>query len=1200
MPSLRLPATPAGRAAVASGAVCAAWLAISVLSQGEARLALSNVLQMGGAAVAAAVAGYGAARAEGRTRRHLLALMLASFAWASGQAYWTFSEVASDRSVPFPSPADAGFLLTYPFLIAALIAAPPSAVHRASLARWLFDGLTIGLSIFFIAWSLALSALLKPRQTVEGILGMTYPIADLVILMASLLVVSRVVASWRGGLTLLAAGVWLLGAADLGFAYLVHTGRYATGSVVDLGWVLAWPLVALGAAAVPRVQPFARTRVLEPPGRISSALPEIAIAVVAAVAALRLIEDPRLLNDPVLLWSAVGLAGLAIGRGVAARAESRALESALSARIQAESALATRFQLAVDGSGIATWSRPLDAVVGSDLRVAEIFGLDSGPLAELLEAGGAVIDAAEVAPIEAGFCSMRAADAPLAFDFRAELNDTSQMWLQARGRRVSGNSKPGLLGVMIDATPRYEMQRLLVERATHAEAVAAFGGRVLVQDLARTLQDAAETINSVLAADTCQILRLDESADAMRAAAGVGAGLAMHGAVISSARPEELTGFALTSRDPVFVDPRQSELSFVVPARLRAIGAEAIVATAIPMAVGHWGVIVAARREPRRFAQSDGAFAQAIAAVVAAAVQRASAEDALIHESLHDALTGLANRSALNDKLREVRLDGQHGATLFYIDIDNFAAINDERGYTFGDRVLRDVGRRVRDCAGPGDLVARVSSDEFALLISRRLDPEAAVAVARRIFATVAGAAEAEPASAHITVCIGSAHASDRDDDTDGSSLLRNARLAMNAARTRGRGLWEDYEQAMYQQVERVARTRSDLLAALARQEFVVHYQPIVDLKKGAITGAEALLRWAHPARGPVPPDEFISIAERSGLMPAITRLVLDEACRWAVSNPDVPGLSISVNVSPSELADPALIDGVMEALARHHLDPSRLRIEVTETALLEDIDAVLAPLYALRSIGVSLAVDDFGTGYSSLIHVKRLPIDIVKIDRSFVAGLGLELDNTTLVAAVLKLAHTMSLEVVAEGVETHAQLRSLAAMGCEFAQGYLLGRPTDGNLPLPTRHVADTCQSVVQIDADASPNPPIRVLVADDLEDDRRLLRRMLDRSGTFIVVGEATDGQGAIDRSIELSPDVVVLDLNMPVVDGLKAIAEIRAIAPHAQVVVLSGYASDAIVERSLRSGALGVLTKDDPNIVVALTQLISLSTDKLANAK
>ncbi|MFP5327354.1 MAG: diguanylate cyclase domain-containing protein, partial [Acidimicrobiia bacterium] len=862
-----------------------------MLSQGEARLALSNLLQMGGAAIAAAVAGHGAARAEGRTRRHLLALMFAALAWASGQAYWTFSEVVLDRPVPFPSPADAGFLLTYPFLIAALASSPPSRIHRSSLARWALDGMTIGLGVFFVAWSLVLPELLESHSTLEDILAISYPVSDLLVLLASLLAFTRVAATWRWSLTSLALGAWLLCLADLGFAYLNTTAEYATGSIVDLGWVLAWPVIALGATAVPREGLATGSSVIEPPGRVSSVLPEIAIAAVVALVVLRLVEDPSSLTDPVLLWSGVLLASLAIGRGVAARAESRALESALSARIQAESALATRFQLAVDGAGIATWSRPLNAVVGSDLRVAEIFGLDSGPLAELLEAGDAVIDAAEVAPIEAAFSSMRAADAPLAFDFRTELNDSSQMWLQARGRRASGNGGPGLLGVMIDASPRYEIQRLLIERATHAEAVAAFGGRVLVQELARTLQDAAETVTTVLAAETCHVLRLDESEGTMRAAAGVGPGVAIHGSVVASAGPEELPGFALTSREPVFVDPGDEDLPFLVPARLRPTSTDAMVTAAIPLPVGHWGAIVAARRGLRAFTLSEGDFAQAIATLVAAAAQRAVSEQALLHESLHDALTGLANRAALNQKIRELRVDASRGATLFYIDVDNFATINAERGYALGDRVLQHVARVLSECAGPRDTVARVSSDEFAILVGETLDADATAQVARSVLAAVAASIEPEASFAHITVSIGSAHLSGPGEEGYGS-LLRNAGLAMEAARSRGRGIWEDYTQAMYDEIELVAQTRSELLDALERQELVVHYQPVVDLRTGTISGAEALVRWDHPERGLVPPDEFLPVAEKAGLMPEITRLVLDAACLWAASNLDVPGLS--------------------------------------------------------------------------------------------------------------------------------------------------------------------------------------------------------------------------------------------------------------------------------------------------------------------
>jgi diguanylate cyclase (GGDEF)-like protein/PAS domain S-box-containing protein len=425
--------------------------------------------------------------------------------------------------------------------------------------------------------------------------------------------------------------------------------------------------------------------------------------------------------------------------------------------------------------------------------------------------------------------------------------------------------------------------------------------------------------------------------------------------------------------------------------------------------------------------------------------QRTQLEDELAHQAFHDALTGLANQALFRDRVDHAlaRISRSSGRlAVMYLDLDNFKTVNDSLGHIAGDELLVSVTARLGRALRTGDTAARLGGDEFALLLEdTSLDD--AVLVAERVITllaepfTVAG--KELFASASIGIAL-----DERGIPRD--QLLRNADLAMYTAKGRGKNRFEVYEPEMHSHAVDRLELEAELRRALERDELCLHYQPIVDISSRAVTGVEALVRWQHPERGLLAPDTFIPVAEDTGLIEPLGRFVLRTACeqtmRWHRDHPGLVGLSVSVNVSPRQLRDPQIVDDVAEALAATQLPPACLTLEITESAMMRDAEVALVHLTALRDLGVRLAVDDFGTGYSSLSYLQRFPIDILKIDRSFVKSMDQGPEDSALARAIVRLAQTLRLVAVAEGVETTAQADLLLQLGCPLAQGFLYSKP--------------------------------------------------------------------------------------------------------------------------------------------------------------
>ena len=427
-------------------------------------------------------------------------------------------------------------------------------------------------------------------------------------------------------------------------------------------------------------------------------------------------------------------------------------------------------------------------------------------------------------------------------------------------------------------------------------------------------------------------------------------------------------------------------------------------------------------------------------------VARRQGADAVPSTSIAvDTLTGLANREAFTDTIRQLSAAPDHKElSVAFLDLDNFKTMNDGLGHHEGDNVLRTVAQRLNQVLGGRALVARFGGDEFVIAQANPIGTgnerlgEELCSVFHDPFELIG---KQFPVTASIGIVT-----TDVDAKMHPEAILKSADVAMYEAKRRGKDQVVVYDESLEVQTTARLELEADLRTAIDRGEFLLHYQPIMDVISGRPVGAEALVRWIHPERGMVPPDKFISIAEETGLIVPLGAWVLETAltqvAEWNQSRLTRRALSISVNLSGIQLADPDLETTIHAALSRTGFDPNRLTLEVTESVLMNDADQTMATLARFRELGIGVAIDDFGTGYSSLAYLKHMPARSLKVDKAFVDGLGTNPEDTALVAGILGLAGALGLQIVAEGVETELQLRELRRLGCEYSQGYFHSRP--------------------------------------------------------------------------------------------------------------------------------------------------------------
>jgi diguanylate cyclase (GGDEF)-like protein len=425
--------------------------------------------------------------------------------------------------------------------------------------------------------------------------------------------------------------------------------------------------------------------------------------------------------------------------------------------------------------------------------------------------------------------------------------------------------------------------------------------------------------------------------------------------------------------------------------------------------------------------------------------ERQAFEDLVVQQARHDPLTGLANRAAVLDRVARDLSDADAGPVcVFFIDLDRFKLVNDSHGHAVGDQVLVALAGKLRALVPAADLVGRFGDDEFVVVTDGVATAAEAEALAARLRSTLEEPLLVGRRELFVSGSVGIAIA-DLGDLPE--TVLRNADTAMNRAKARGRNCSAFFDAPMRAEALRLLRTESDLHRAIERDQLALHFQPILSLSDDRVVGVEALVRWNHPYRGMVAPDDFIPVAEETGLVVPIGAWVLEAACEWAAraatgsSHP----LRVSVNVSPLQLAQPDFVELVDAVLSKTGLDASLLCLEVTESVLVQDAHVAERTLNALRERGLRVSIDDFGTGWSSLTYLQQFPVDEIKLDRSYVSKVGDDRTSAAIVGALVGMAHTLGMTVTAEGVETEEQMRFLQAHDCDRVQGYLVARPLPG-----------------------------------------------------------------------------------------------------------------------------------------------------------
>ncbi|GAC1454076.1 MAG: hypothetical protein PVSMB10_11820 [Pseudarthrobacter sp.] len=465
--------------------------------------------------------------------------------------------------------------------------------------------------------------------------------------------------------------------------------------------------------------------------------------------------------------------------------------------------------------------------------------------------------------------------------------------------------------------------------------------------------------------------------------------------------------------------------------------------TESPQEPGSVRVIIFSAHERRKY---ENELVFALREAEESKARRAQAEAELHHLVMHDALTGLPNRVGLKAKLGSFRTgpEGDEGtfATLF-IDLDHFKAVNDSLGHAAGDELLVAVAQRLKAATRATSTVARLSGDEF-IVAAPFAGADDVTAFADRLLEILSAPVLIEGLEIVISASIGVAVAGDRTETLEG--LVRRADIAMYQAKALGRNRWELHQPAESDPTVNRLHALGELRHGISDGALRLHYQPRINLRTGRPCGVEALVRWQHPTRGLLPPSEFIDMAEDSGLIRPLGTWVLEETLKqannWSEEDPDCAGLELAVNVSARQLNDPELVPRIKDILRAQRIDPALLILEITETALMHDPDAALKSLIALKNLGVSLSIDDFGTGYSSLTYLKKFPIDELKIDRSFIMGLGTDTGDSAIVASCITLAHAVGIRAVAEGVETPEQVHTLNTLDCDLAQGFHFAHP--------------------------------------------------------------------------------------------------------------------------------------------------------------
>jgi diguanylate cyclase (GGDEF)-like protein/PAS domain S-box-containing protein len=648
-----------------------------------------------------------------------------------------------------------------------------------------------------------------------------------------------------------------------------------------------------------------------------------------------------------------------------------------------------------------------------------------------------------------------------AMEYRLLHRDGHPVWI--RDDAVLVGEPDGNLrwhGVMSDITDRKHVEAELEQRVAQQAAVARLGEHALEGAATSSLmQEAVGRAAEILGVEVAGVAEFLSEQAGFVLRSGFGWPESAIGSERTAAGATTQAGATVLSQEPVLVADWATERRFAQSRTLRELGVRSGLAVPIEGSRRPFGILGVQSLQPRAFTAGDIDFLQSLANVLADAIERHVTEDAIRHRALHDPLTELPNRVLFLDRLEQTlaRIHRRPSlSAILFLDLDRFKLVNDSLGHHVGDELLAAAAPRIRYAVRGTDTVARFGGDEFAIMVEDIPGERFAIETAERIAAAFAKPFALRGREHFVTASIGIALADGRQ---SAEELIRDADAAMYRAKERGRARYEMFDELMRGRATARLGVENDLRRALSRDELRLDYQPLVSLSDWGIVGVEALVRWRHPRKGLIWPDDFVPVAEETGMIAPIGRWVLERACveasRWQALRPDGAPVGVSVNLSALQLADPQLVDLVADTLESSKLEPSCLSLEITESVMLADADLLTDVLASLRSMGVQIVLDDFGTGYSSLTHLTKVPLDAIKVDRSFVDGLGSEPRVTAITEAIIAMAHALKLDVVAEGVETQRQANELRDLGCQLAQGFHFSQP------VPARAISEMLVAV-------------------------------------------------------------------------------------------------------------------------------------------
>jgi diguanylate cyclase (GGDEF)-like protein/PAS domain S-box-containing protein len=959
---------------------------------GRAQAVVQVAVNVG--AFAAIVLGVLAHRPEGRAGWWVLAAGEALYAVA-GVVFFAYPAFTG-AVLPFPSVADGLYLGSYAMLASGVAL----LVSRRGGRDWsgLFDAaiVTVGAGLLSFVFLIGPNAVSSRLSELGRIVAVAYPLVDLLLLAVAV----RLAIGGLGTPAQRLLGLWLASqlVADTWYAATVLQGSFRPGHPVSAGWLVSFGF--LGAAALhPSMSTLAATASARNQGGRRGRLAMLALASMLAPGLLAVYA----LGDGDSNAMAIAVASALIVALVLARVgrlmvDVRLLEAA-ETRLQASQAeLQQAQQLAQLGSW--TWDLTSGEVTWSD-ELFRILGLPPEQQGASVETLQRLLHPDDRQRILELIERSLGTGTPFEAECRILLRDGAVRMLHARGEvDTDSTGRPArMVGTAQDVTERNRAQQGM-------------------HRLAAIVQASSDAIYSV--GSDWTVTSWNPAAEALfgRPAAEI------IGRPITSLWPPE----QLATDTPMFERAFNGEvIADFETVRLRGDGNPVAVALS-------WSPI-----------RDDAGQVTGVSVIARDITQRKQLEEQLVRQALHDPLTGLANRALFGDRLENALARAVRPATMvavLVVDLDGFKDVNDSLGHDAGDDLLTIVAARLQGHTRAGDTVARLGGDEFVVLLEDT-DAAGAIRVAELLLEALVRPVMLRDRTITPTASIGIALAAGED----GDALLRNADLAMYAAKRQGKSRYRLFEPAMLAGVVDRLELAADLSRAVQEGQLHLNYQPEIDLRSGRIVGLEALLRWRHPTRGLVLPTEFIPLAEETGLILPIGRWVLETACQqakaWQQRHLATAPFTIAVNLSAYQLQHPAIVDEVGAALMTADLDPQSLVLEITETAVMADLDAAVTILTQLRQLGVRMALDDFGTGYSSLSYLQRLPVDILKIDRSFVSVAG-SAEESALARTIVKLGQTLGLETVAEGIETAEQLATLRELGCQLGQGYYFAKPLD------------------------------------------------------------------------------------------------------------------------------------------------------------